>query len=75
MLCLNCGYCYKVDAKFCIMCGLDIKNTDAAVIQTSTNNPPQADDKTIPHNSRMSFAQSIITCFKKYADFKGRASR
>ena len=23
----------------------------------------------------MSFAQSIITCFKKYADFKGRASR
>lgn len=75
MLCLNCGYRYKADAKFCIMCGLDIKNTDAAVIQTSGKNTPQADDKTIPHNSRMSFAQSIITCFKKYADFKGRASR
>jgi uncharacterized membrane protein YhaH (DUF805 family) len=66
MFCPKCGKENSNDVKFCGSCGANISApnaTAAAVTSASTS------------SEQMTFGKSIATCFAKYFDFKGRASR
>ena len=62
MFCKNCGTELGVDAKFCHKCG---GSTEISYTNNQLTNG----------NSEMTFGKSISTCFAKYANFNGRASR
>ena len=62
MFCPSCGAENANDARFCGGCGAAI-----AVSSTGTD--------VVASGQGMSFGQAISTCFSKYAEYKGRASR
>lgn len=66
MFCTNCGKESDDDAKFCASCGIHFET--AAGIRPSTSPEGGARES-------MTFTRSISTCFSKYFNFKGRASR
>ena len=66
MFCPKCGKEDSEGAKFCANCGTNI---EAA---TSTKYAPPAANCA---GDQMTFGKAISTCFSKFADFNGRASR
>ncbi|MBY0577059.1 MAG: DUF805 domain-containing protein [Gallionellaceae bacterium] len=66
MFCPKCGKENSNDVKFCRNCGANI----SAPSVTS----PAVTSATTP-SEQMTFGKAISTCFAKYVDFKGRASR
>lgn len=64
MYCLECGKKYQSEVKFCGNCGAKLSATSALAV-TSGSMPSEP----------MTFGKSIATCYAKYFDFKGRASR
>lgn len=66
MFCPKCGKENSNDVNFCSSCGANISAlnlTSTAVISATTP------------SEQMTFGKAISTCFAKYVDFKGRASR
>ena len=81
MFCLTCGTEAAIDAKYCENCGTRLPATGAAaIVDTSPNSgsdpimKPNAFSSR-PVGSMMSFKQAMSNLFRKYLDFKGRASR
>ncbi len=66
MFCQKCGKENSDDTKFCANCGNNVE-TVARVKHTT----PLADSV----SDTMTFGKSISTCFSKFFDFRGRASR
>jgi uncharacterized membrane protein YhaH (DUF805 family) len=66
MFCPKCGKENSNDVKFCGSCGANISAQSATA--------PAVTSTTIP-SEKMTFGKAIATCFAKYVDFKGRASR
>ena len=66
MFCQKCGKENTDNVNFCGSCGANIapSNTVATVMASAS----------LP-SEKMTFGQAIATCFAKYFDFKGRASR
>ncbi len=74
MFCSECGKQNLDNTKFCIECGTAIftkKNENAESSQKSNLNSK----KDIQLSNKMTMAESIASCFSKYANFDGRASR
>lgn len=65
MFCPKCGKENSDDVKFCGSCGANIEALGASIPMVTVT----------PHAEQMTFGKSIATCFAKYFDFKGRASR
>lgn len=66
MFCPKCGKENSNDVNFCSSCGANISAlnlTSTAVISATTP------------SEQMTFGKAISSCFAKYVDFKGRASR
>lgn len=88
MSCLKCGAEISYNAAFCGTCGSkveEIKSTNFC-FQCGTQNENNVNfcgscganllnKSNALSNNSMTFGKSISTCFKKYFDFKGRASR
>lgn len=66
MLCPKCGKENPHDVKFCGGCGASISAPSAVAAAIARASTP---------SEQMTFGKSIATCFAKYFDFKGRASR
>lgn len=66
MFCPKCGKENSDGVKFCGSCGASIPASSAS--GSSMNAAGAASEQ-------MTFGKAIATCFAKYADFKGRASR
>ena len=70
MFCSECGTSVINNAKFCANCGT------ASEVNSSIQRPVlQSQPAAISTQNGMGFGESITTCFSKYADFTGRASR
>ena len=67
MFCQQCGKENSNQEKFCGNCGTKTSATDSA-LDVSSN-------AKIHMENRMSFTDSIATCFEKYFNFNGRATR
>ena len=63
MFCPKCGKENSNDVKFCSSCGVNISAPNLVAPPTGVA------------SEQMTFGKSISTCFAKYVDFKGRASR
>jgi uncharacterized membrane protein YhaH (DUF805 family) len=66
MFCPKCGTENSNDGKFCGSCGASISPSGATAVVAPPANIPR---------EQMTFGKSIATCFAKYFNFKGRASR
>ena len=68
MFCPKCGKETSNDVKFCSNCGANIsaQSVHGSVITTAGSGSL---------GEKMTFPKSIATCFAKYVDYKGRASR
>ena len=66
MFCRKCGKENSNDVKFCSSCGANISTLSVSGPAVTT---------TGVSSEQMTFGKSIATCFAKYVDFKGRASR
>ena len=66
MFCPKCGKENAGGAKFCGSCGANILAPSASGQAATASGTPSA---------QMTFGKAIATCFAKYVDFKGRASR
>lgn len=66
MLCPKCNKEHSDDVKFCGSCGASITASSAGAAAVNAASMP---------SEQMTFGKSIATCFAKYFDFKGRASR
>lgn len=66
MFCPKCGKENSNDVKFCGSCGANISAPSVSGPAVTTTGAP---------SEQMTFGKSIATCFAKYVDFKGRASR
>ena len=76
MFCSKCGSDNSEGAQFCVKCGNSLLSLSKPG-QPSPYAPPAAPVGTgagVP-GAAMTFGKSISTCFSKYADFSGRASR
>ena len=66
MFCQKCGKENTDNVNFCGSCGANIApSSTVATVMASASLPSE----------KMTFCQAIATCFAKYFDFKGRASR
>jgi uncharacterized membrane protein YhaH (DUF805 family) len=66
MFCPKCGKENYNDVNFCGSCGANISASGASSSTLSA---------TCAANEQMTFGKAIATCFAKYVDFSGRASR
>lgn len=66
MFCPKCGNENSNDAKFCGNCGTNISELSASNSTLSATGAA---------SEKMTFGKAIATCFAKYVDFSGRASR
>lgn len=66
MFCSSCGNENAQGVKFCANCGANIEKEATA---------KSAVTSAISVGDTMTFGRSISTCFAKFLDFKGRASR
>lgn len=64
MFCQKCGKGNPNNVRFCGNCGANISPPSVPVVTPAS----------LP-NEQMTFGKAIATCFAKYFDFKGRASR
>ena len=77
MFCNECGKQNFDHAKFCVECGTAIFTKAQESTQSKVNSRPNTkkDHSDIQSINRMSFGESISSCFSKYVTFDGRASR
>ncbi len=77
MFCSECGKQNSNHAKFCIECGTAIftEVQGSAESKTKPSFNTKKDYLDIQHINRMTIGESISSCFSKYANFDGRASR
>lgn len=66
MFCQKCGKENPDNVNFCGSCGASISAPSAVATAAASATFP---------NEQMTFGKAIATCFAKYFDFKGRASR
>lgn len=66
MFCQKCGKENSEGTKFCANCG-----ANSEIVATARNFTATASGG----GDQMTFAKSLSTCFSKFFDFKGRASR
>lgn len=66
MFCAKCGKENSNDVNFCSSCGANISAPNLTSTAVTSASLP---------SEQMTFGKAISTCFAKYVDFKGRASR
>jgi uncharacterized membrane protein YhaH (DUF805 family) len=66
MFCPKCGKENADGVKFCGSCGANISTPSVSGQAVTASGTP---------SEQMTFGKAIATCFAKYVDFKGRASR
>ena len=77
MFCSECGKKNFDHAKFCVECGTAISTKVQESAERKVNSKPNTkkDHSDIQSINRMSFGESISSCFSKYVTFDGRASQ
>jgi uncharacterized membrane protein YhaH (DUF805 family) len=73
--CPNCGFQPDPKAVICVNCGCELKPIFGKNIHQSTPTLLKTNNENIVNENVFTMKQAINSCFRKYADFTGRACR
>ena len=81
MYCAHCGSALDNNAKFCANCGAPVKQPEPVsyqpqyTYQPQTSTPPTFYTEPSMAPAEITFGDAVMTFFRKYAVFSGRATR